>query len=47
MATNRVRTVSYLTTQDRDGLNNISQKTGATISKIVERAVKQLLKKEK
>jgi len=46
MATNRKRTVSYLQLKDRDGLNNISQRTGATLSKIIERAVKQLLNKE-
>ncbi len=45
--TNRIRTVTYLKAQDRDGLNSISVKTGATISKILERAAQQLLKKEK
>lgn len=44
--TNRIKTIAYLEIKDRDDLNNISAKTGATISKIVERAVKQMLKKE-
>ena len=47
MATNRRRTVAYLEVKDREALEVISQHTGATLSKLVERAVRLLLKKEK
>jgi hypothetical protein len=47
MATNRIKTVAYLEPKDRKGLDKLSAATGATVSKIIERAIRKLLKKEK
>jgi len=45
MTTKRATTVAYLQPEDRERLNKLSQKTGATISKLIEKAVQEYLKK--
>jgi predicted transcriptional regulator len=46
MTTERIKTIAYLQAKDRAGLDQLSEKTGATVSKLIERAVQQYLKKE-
>ena len=46
MTTERIKTIAYLQQKDRAGLDQLSEKTGATISKLIEKAVQQYLKKE-
>jgi hypothetical protein len=46
MTTGRIKTIAYLEPKDRAGLDRLSDKTGATISKLIEKAVQQYLKTE-
>jgi hypothetical protein len=46
MTTKRTKTVTYLEPTERDGLKKLSERTGATISKLIEKAVQQYLKRE-
>jgi hypothetical protein len=46
MTTGRAKTIAYLQPKDRSGLEKMSEKTGATISKLIEKAVQAYLKSE-
>ena len=46
MTTDRIKTIAYLQQKDRAGLEKLSDKTGATISKLIEKAVQQYLERE-
>jgi hypothetical protein len=46
MTTDLKRTIAYLQAKDRAGLERLSKKTGATISKLIEKAVQDYLKKQ-
>jgi ribbon-helix-helix protein len=46
MTTERIKTIAYLEQKDRAGLEKLSEKTGATISKLIEKAVQEYLKTE-
>ena len=46
MTTKRTKTIAYLQPKDRAGLEKLSDKTGATISKLIEKAVQAYLKAE-
>lgn len=46
MTTERIKTIAYLQPKDRAGLDQLSEKTGATVSKLIEKAIQQYLKKE-
>jgi hypothetical protein len=46
MTTDRIKTIAYLQQKDRAGLEKLSDKTGATISKLIEKAVQQYLQRE-
>jgi predicted transcriptional regulator len=46
MTTDRIKTIAYLQPKDRAGLDKLSDKTGATISKLIEKAVQQYLQRE-
>jgi hypothetical protein len=46
MTTQLKKTVAYLQPQDRVRLDKLSEKTGATISKLIEKAVQQYLRKQ-
>lgn len=43
MTTKRIKTIAYLQPKDREGLDKLSNKSGATISKLIERAVQSYL----
>ena len=47
MTTKLLRTVAYLQHEDRAGLEKLSKRTGASISKLIEMAVQQYLKGRK
>jgi predicted DNA-binding protein len=46
MTTKLKKTVAYLQPEERAGLEKLSEKTGATISKLIQKAVQLYLKRE-